>query len=404
VQRPCGVCEIMEKIDELELKLWRDKEVVQICELEIGEIIGEENGLGSSDDLKNYQEGREVEILVCHVGNRLRSLRDLMDCQEDSEQILHCQLGNERRSLWHLEDFQEGSKSISDCQEGRDEHSRLSESLMDLEKSSIQQGLLMKMGSIDLMVCQESSGSIPYCQVGRDEQGNFDQPKEMTEHMRLSKGLINSEIELDQHVQLTEEEELRDILTTGGIGVFLPFSQEEAEVFVADDTAIAEEQSADIVKEELEKTLEAAQGDEEENEHSEECLNAFSQEAERDVALELTTEEAEEDDEHSKEWLNIFSQEAEETATWEFAAKEEKGVDNICFADLWEQIETLEERVKVQGVHIQHLKLETDERGMGDHNDLLTCQKFLQLRRLQKKSQPWEQLDAVIKEMMELTI
>jgi hypothetical protein len=113
------------------------------------------------------------------------------------------------RSLRDLEDCQEGSGSISDCQVGRDENSRLSESLMDSEVSSIQQGLLMKMGSVDLIVCQESSGSIPYCQVGRDEQVNFDQPEELTEQMRLSEGLINSEMSLDQHVQLTEEEDMR---------------------------------------------------------------------------------------------------------------------------------------------------------------------------------------------------
>jgi hypothetical protein len=64
----------------------------------------------------------------------------------------------------------------------------------------------------------------------------------------------------------------------------------------------------------------------------------FSQEAEEAVALKLTAEEAEEDDEHSEEWLNIFSQEAEKTATWEFAAEEEEEADNICFADLWEQL------------------------------------------------------------------
>jgi hypothetical protein len=113
----------------------------------------------------------------------------------------------------------------------------------------------------------------------------------------------------------------------------------------------------------------------EENEHSEEWLNTFSQEAEEAVALKLTAKEAEEDDEHSEEWLNIFSQEAEKTATWEFAAEEEEA-DNICFADLWEQIEALEERVKVQSVHIQQVKLETDEGGMGDHDDLLMCQKI----------------------------
>ena len=52
---------------------------------------------------------------------------------------------------------------------------------MDSEVSSIQQELLMKMGSVDLIVCQESSGSIPYCKVGRDEQVDFDQPEELTE-------------------------------------------------------------------------------------------------------------------------------------------------------------------------------------------------------------------------------
>jgi hypothetical protein len=50
---------------------------------------------------------------------------------------------------------------------------RPSEGLMDSEESSIQQGVLMKMGSVDLIVCQGSSRSIPYCQVGRDEQMNL---------------------------------------------------------------------------------------------------------------------------------------------------------------------------------------------------------------------------------------
>jgi hypothetical protein len=43
------------------------------------------------------------------------------------------------------------------------------------------------------------------------------------------------------------------------------------------------------------------------------------------VALKLTAkEEAEEDDEHSEEWLNIFSQEAEKTATGSLQQKKEK--------------------------------------------------------------------------------
>jgi hypothetical protein len=117
----------------------------------------------------------------------------------------------------------------------------------------------------------------------------------------------------------------------------------------------------------------------------------------------MTAEGAdEEDDEHSEEWLNIFSQEAKNTATGEVAETEEEEADNICFSDLWEQVESLEERVKVQGMHIQQVKLETDEGGMGDHNDLLMCQKFLQLKRWHEQNQPLEQLDEVIKEIMEL--
>jgi hypothetical protein len=176
------------------------------------------------------------------------------------------------------------------------------------------------------------------------------------------------------------------------------------EVYVVDDAATTAEQSVETVKEEVEQTLEAAQA-EEEDENSEECLNAFSQEAEEAVALKLIAKGEEEgEDEHSEEWLNIFSQDIEETATWEFAAEGGEEADNIFFVDLWQQVETMERRVKVQGVHIQQVKLETDEGGMGDHNDLLMCQKNLQLRRLQKQSQPWEQLDAVIKEIMELMI
>jgi hypothetical protein len=60
----------------------------------------------------------------------------------------------------------------------------------------------------------------------------------------------------------------------GGIEIFLPFSQEEEEICVA-DAATTVGQPAETVKEELEQTLEAAQ-EEEENEHSEEWLNTFS--------------------------------------------------------------------------------------------------------------------------------
>jgi hypothetical protein len=109
--------------------------------------------------------------------------------------------------------------------------------------------------------------------------------------------------------------------------------------------------------------------------------------------LELTAEEeaeAEEESEHSEDWLNAFSDEVEKTATWEVAEAEEEGADKICFADLWQQMEALEERVRVQGRHIQQVKLETEEGGMGDHGDLPMWPKFLQLRRLHEQNQPLE--------------
>jgi hypothetical protein len=56
----------------------------------------------------------------------------------------------------------------------------------------------------------------------------------------------------------------------------------------------------------LEQISEVAQ-DREENEHSEEWLNIFYQEAEEAIALKMTTKEEKEDDDHSEEWLNIFS-------------------------------------------------------------------------------------------------
>jgi hypothetical protein len=101
---------------------------------------------------------------------------------------------------------------------------------------------------------------------------------------------------------------------------------------------------------------------------------------------------------------SIFS--ARKLKRLQHGSLQQKGeeADNICFADLWEQIEALEERVKVQSVHIQQVKLETDEEGMGDHDDLPMCQKNLQLRRLHEQSQPLEQLDEVIEEIRRLML
>jgi Cu2+-containing amine oxidase len=176
-------------------------------------------------------------------------------------------------------------------------------------------------------------------------------------------------------MQLTKEEDLRNLLMIGGIEIFLPFAQEEAEIYVVVDKATTTEEGQPVEtvrKEELEQVFETTQ--------------------------------AEEENEHSEEWLNIFSQETEKTATWEFAEEEEEEADNISLADLYEQIEALERRVKVQSMHIQQVKLVADEEGMGDHSDLPICRKFLQLGRLHEQSQPREQLDEVIDMIRELMI
>jgi hypothetical protein len=328
--------------------------------------------------------------------------------------------------------------------EGRDEKLRLSESLLDSRESSIQKRLLMKMGLVDLIICQGSSSeSIPYGQMGRDDLKIQTQPGELTEHISSQE---------DQQMKLTGEEEHQDdILMIGGIEIFLPFAQEEAENSVV-HAATAEQPQLEMTveEEELEQVSETAQADEEknecseeqlndfsqqaeravalrltaakekeedehskewldifnivaektatgefaaegkENEHFEECLNEFSQEIERAAALKLTAEEAEKEEEHSEEWLSIFSHEVETNATWE-VAEAEGDTDNICLTELWEQIEALEDRVKVQGMHIQQVRLETDEQdGMGDCDDLSNGQNLLQLGRLQNQSQPLE--------------
>jgi hypothetical protein len=92
----------------------------------------------------------------------------------------------------------------------------------------------------------------------------LDQPEELTEQMRLSDSLINSGMNLNQQMQLTEEEDQDDILMIGGISIFLPFSQEEAENCIA-DAATTEEQSQlmmTVEEEELVQMVQTAQAEE----------------------------------------------------------------------------------------------------------------------------------------------
>jgi hypothetical protein len=98
-------------------------------------------------------------------------------------------------------------------------------------------------------------------------------------------------------VQLTGEEDQDDLLMIGGIGIFLPCAQEEAENCVAVDKRKLELTMTVRKEDELEQTLGAAQAEEgKESEHSEECLSIFSQGAEKQeaVALKLAAKEAKE--------------------------------------------------------------------------------------------------------------
>jgi hypothetical protein len=93
----------------------RPKKRVQVCEPETGRNLGDaKEEMGSDENLKNYQEGRE-EIPNFQVGKELRSLWGLTDCHEDSREISHCQEGNGSRSLWDLIDYQEGSERFPNC-------------------------------------------------------------------------------------------------------------------------------------------------------------------------------------------------------------------------------------------------------------------------------------------------
>jgi hypothetical protein len=202
------------------------------------------------------------------------------------------------------------------------------------------------MGSLDLMDCQVGNRKFPNCQVGKGKE------------MRLSESLMNSEESSDQQGVLTGENQ-KIILIIGGIRVFLPRNPVEARVCVADATTTGGQPKKLVMEEEVEQTLTFSQGDEG-DEHSEEWLKIFSQEAEKEMTA--TLELAAEEDEHSLEWLEIFGQRVEQkvTVVLETIEAEEEEADNIDFVVLCEEIEALERRVKVQGMHIQQIRLETE--------------------------------------------
>jgi hypothetical protein len=59
-----------------------DTEMVHICEQQTRKNLSDEDGRLVTG-LMNYQESRD-EFSNCQVGNEMRPLEDLIDCQEDS--------------------------------------------------------------------------------------------------------------------------------------------------------------------------------------------------------------------------------------------------------------------------------------------------------------------------------
>ena len=139
-------------------------------------------------------DGPEEMVQICELKtgrildeeNEMGSVEDLKNCQEGREEIPNCQVGKELRSLR------------------------------------------------DLIDCHEDSQGISHGQVGNGLRSLRD------EHMRLSKGLINLEVSLNQPEEMIEEEDQMSLLMIGGIQVFLPHSLGEAEIFVAYAAKISE--------------------------------------------------------------------------------------------------------------------------------------------------------------------
>jgi hypothetical protein len=70
-----------------------EEEMVQVCEPEAGRNLSD-----VEDELRSLEDLRD-----CHV---------CMDCQEGRTEIPNCQEGNEMRSLWDLIDCQEDSREF----------------------------------------------------------------------------------------------------------------------------------------------------------------------------------------------------------------------------------------------------------------------------------------------------
>jgi hypothetical protein len=122
--------------------------------------------------------------------------------------------------------------------------------------------------------------------------------------MRLSKSLMNLEESSDQQGVLTGENQKR-IMIIGGIEVFLPSNPVEARACVADAATTGGEPEETVMEEEMEKTLMFSQ--EAEDEHSTKWLKSFSQEARQEITtiLEAAEEEEEEEEVDSMDFADL---------------------------------------------------------------------------------------------------
>jgi hypothetical protein len=105
--------ELLAKRQQRLLKIWlryaeifSDRELVCICEPEVGETLSDEEERSISG-LINCQEGRD-EFSNCQVGNEMRSLEDLIDCWEDNSGNSYFQEGNGMRLAEDLINYQVG--------------------------------------------------------------------------------------------------------------------------------------------------------------------------------------------------------------------------------------------------------------------------------------------------------
>jgi hypothetical protein len=179
---------------------------------------------------------------------------------------------------------------------------------------------------VDLIDFQVGKGDIPYCQVGKGEEMSSlkssltDEEAEGTTHSyEDSCGTVSRMNEDDEKLQtsITEKGDRKTILIIGGFEIFIPSDRGEASTDVAKAT---EGQSIKTVMEETKYIL---------------------------MSVPMGGEE------HSTESLDLFSQKVEQGMTAALEPAEEVEEDNIEFVGLSEELESLERRMVVKGVHIQ---------------------------------------------------